>query len=102
MTKEDKNKGDHCAKTKGRSTLAHVNEGKAQHDGHFHEHGKAFDTPTNNEVLEDDTEKMAANHQAKDYIKTNPLKGFKEFAIDPETGFPICPKTKELIDCTKQ
>jgi len=35
--------------------LACVNEGKAQLDGHFYEHGKAFDTATGNEVVADAT-----------------------------------------------
>jgi len=32
---------------------------------------------------------------------TNSLKGFKGFEIDPTTGFPICPKTRELINGTR-
>jgi len=82
--------------------LAHVNEGKAQPDGHFYEHGKAFDTSTGDEVVADDTEKMAAKPSGKRVHKTtNPVKEFKGFEIDPTTGFPICQKTKELIDGTK-
>ena len=52
-----KSNGDCCAKQKANLQLAHVNEGKAQPDGHFYEHGKAFDTSTGDEVVADDTEK---------------------------------------------
>jgi len=46
--------------------------------------------------------KMAAIPSGKRVHKTtNPVKEFKGFEIDPTTGFPICPKTKELIDGTK-
>jgi len=29
------------------------------------------------------------------------LKGYKGFEINPTTGFPICPQSKELIDGTR-
>jgi len=45
---------------------------------------------------------MAAIPSGKRVHKTtNPVKEFKGFEIDPTTGFPICQKTKELIDGTK-
>jgi len=46
-----KSKGNCCAKWKANLQLACVNKGKAQLDGHFYEHGKAFDTSTGNEVV---------------------------------------------------
>jgi len=33
--------------------------------------------------------------------KPSPLKGYKGYKIDPTTGFPICPQSKELIDGTR-
>jgi len=47
-----KTKVDCCTKWKANLQLAHVNEGKAQLYGH----GKAFNTSTGDEVVEDDTD----------------------------------------------
>ncbi len=45
---------------------------------------------------------MAAKPSSKWVCQTtNPLKGYKGYKIDPTTGFPICPQSKELIDGTR-
>jgi len=63
-------KGDWCAKWKANLQLAHVHEGKAQLDGHFYEHGKAFNTSENEKVNDDDMDKKwQQNHQVNEYVK---------------------------------
>ena len=37
-----------------------MNEGKAQLAGHFYEHGKAFDTSSDNETIDEDMDKNAS------------------------------------------
>jgi len=83
--------------------MARVHEGRAQLAGHFYEHGKAFEGASDNVIVDDDDmdKKMPAQQTNKKMrTTTSSLKGFKIFEIDTVTGFPICPKTRKVIDGT--
>jgi len=62
-------KADCCAKQKANLQSACVDEGKAQVAGHFYEHGKAFDSASNNEIVDEDMDKNAStsNKQKSSY-----------------------------------
>jgi len=96
-------KGDWCAKQKTNLQLTCVHEGQAQLDGHFYEHGKAFNTSENEKVNDDDMDKkMAAKPSSKRvHRSTDLLKVYKGYDIDTTTGYPICPRSKEIIDGTR-
>jgi len=73
--------------------LAHINDKKAQHNGDFYGHGKAFEASNGESWKPWIPQQMS-------YETTYPLSGFKGFNIDPTTGFPIDPKTWWLNDDT--
>jgi len=96
-------KSDRCAKRKANLQSARVHEDLAQAAGHFYEHGKAFEGASKNEVDDNDDmdRKMPAQPTNKKIrTQTSGLKGFKNFDIDTKTGYPICPRTKKIIDGT--
>jgi len=49
-----------------------------------------LEVSTGDEVLVDGTDYKKDAIPSGKRLHKNPLKGFKSFDIDPETGFPIC------------